>query len=270
MKALFFIAISIFLSLYAGAQTKYEIKLVNKIKGFKSDSELNNYLIKNKLIPTPKDSLIYFHAGKIQVDVFRKNLFNGKDDEIIFQLREKEAYSVNVFFYKDKVFTKVPGQIFVLPIQSSGYGEQSFTFFFENIFKSDYFSIVTRNYSEFVRSTTEMIEILNIKEDTIHSIDSFELNASTYSGVLTYNYKTFGTYEFVSLNNSFPKVLIINKEIKNEYADKRNDDLEILSGNIKEGSIKTTTYFDEVNGYWVVAGNDEEQKIKTRNIKKEE
>lgn len=266
MKAILFTVVSIFISLHSLAQTKSEIELVNKIKGFKSDSLLNKYLIKNKLIPTPEDSVVHFHAGKIQVDIFRKNLFNGTEDEIILQLREDGAYSVNVFFYKDKVFTKVPGQIYFYFMEGAGYGEQSFTFAFENIFKPAYFSIVTRSYSEYVRSRTEIIEIWDIKKDTIYSAYSFDLNSSTYSGLLTYDYSTVGTYTFASVNNSFPKILNINYEINNERAEERTEELEILSGKTTEGIIKNIIYFDEINGYWIVAGYDKEEKIKVRNM----
>jgi hypothetical protein len=271
MKKLCFTVISIFITLNLFSQIKSEIEISNTIKGFKSNSELKRYLIKHKLIPVSKDTTTLFHTGKIQVDIFKKNLFQDLEDEIVIQLRENLSYSVNVFYYKNKVLTKVPGQIFVAPKKEDSYGySQSLTFSFENIFKPSCFSIVSRNYSEYIRTTMEKIKIWDIREDTIYQVYAFDLSNSTYSGVRIYNFKTDGKYDFVSLNNGYPKVLNIHQEINNEDNMSRNDEGKIISGDITEGFIKKEVYFDDVKGYWIVSRSDEEKKIKMRHIENED
>ncbi|MFN8415250.1 MAG: hypothetical protein U0U66_02860 [Cytophagaceae bacterium] len=239
------------------SQNTLESELVKKIKSFKTDKQLNDFLVENKMIPESEDSSYFFHVGRIQTDIFKKNIFNDLEEEVILQLRENKRYAVNVFYYKNKNLIKIPGYILEKSYSDPGYGEQIFTFHFENIFMLNDYSIVCRHYTEFNRTTYEKYSVWDICKDSLMIVYEFELNSSTYSGILTYDYSTIGNYGFVTLNNEYPKVLNINKKIKNINNAQRNDESELVSGIITEINTQKTVYFGKDNKGWKVVRIDE-------------
>ena len=238
-----FIIVSVFNLL---AQFHNEKELVNAIKECKTDDELNKFLVRNDFIKNSSDTSKHFYAGRTLTKIFYKNLFGDSANEIIIQIHDTNAYAINIFYHRNGKLKKVPGQIEAYFEKGTEYDEQSFLFYFENIFKENENCIITKFHSDYNRTSSETISIYKITADTIKEKYDFEANYSSYSGVLTYDYTNQTSYEFQLSDNKYPKVLIVKNKFNNEEAKQRNEDAEILSGSITSGiTIETITFSDK-------------------------
>lgn len=205
MRSIKFILLLLFLlaTEIAVGRISYESvdEIINLIKSQQTDEALNDFLVEHDFIEgdewkirndwtnSSKDSFV-FHADKIKVDIFKKNLFGEPGNEIIFQLREEGVYSVNVFYFDGKIIKKVPEFIFSLI-----HGEK-FIFYFENIAAENVFSLVSKSSLWHQRTFTETMIIWNIQPTGITRIYSMDTKYTSYSGVLTYNFNTTRDYHF--------------------------------------------------------------------------
>jgi len=227
------------------AQFDTENQLINSIKSIKTDYELNQFLLHNEFIPNEKDTTTHFRVNSIKTNIFHKNLFGDSANETIIQIHDERAYTINVFYCNSGKLKKVHGQLAIYFEEGSGYFDQSFLLHFENIFNENEFCIITKNHGGYNRTVSENISINKIRIDTILQLYNFESNYSSYSGVLTYDYRNETNYKFQLLNNTYPKALIITTKFNNEEAKARNEDGYLLSG-IKSygGRIETILFSD--------------------------
>ncbi len=187
---------------------------------------------RNLPIITNENDTVSFSVDKIKIDIFNKNLFGSATDEIVMQLRQENIYFVNVFYKKDGKLFKVPNFISHLANIYTGYFNENFIFYFENIAQPNVHSIITKSRYFYNYHWEEEITMWDIQPDSIREVYSTLVSDHTSSAGWHRFHSTKRTLNFQ--DDSFPKSLFIQQETVNF------DDMEITQEGDTISGTKTT------------------------------
>lgn len=179
----------------------------------------------------PPDT-VSFSTDQIKIDIFRKNLFGSKGEEVILQLRQENMNYINVFYTEGGFLKKVPGFITHLGNIYIDYHNEKFIFYFENISNRNINSIITKTNYTYARHVDESYAIWDIQPDSIREVYDITTIYFSYSGVMIYQYDTKRKFQFVGDN--YPKTLLIEEKTVNYENMEFTQELDTLSG------VKTT------------------------------
>ena len=226
-----------------------EIKsIVAEIKNAESDEALQQYLIANELINAGQDSDVYFFSYKdVKIDVFRKNLFGDKENEIILQIRDKQSYVINCYYYDNATLKKIHGQIEAFSFDGEGTYLEKFIFYFEEIFNKDEFAIIAKESTNYQRFHGDRISIYKVSDNGLVRFYDFESKAFSYSGLMLYEYFTKVDYHFELRDNMYPKVLVKHSTFFNKRRNNGGDFIVLLSGSVEQGWSEEVVTFANGN-----------------------